>query len=211
MTTVSAGVSAGAPAGGNAGFTLLEVLVVLLILGLIVSGLVGSTRLGVAALGAQSRAAAEYQDLEPVDRALRRLVANIALPVDDRKPGLVGDPAGFACLTTAPAAEGPPLRVDAFVAADAAHRMVLRWSPHLHAERLAPRPAPAEEVLLQGIDRLEVSYLSPDRTGWLRSWSRTDLPALVRIQLLFAPGDPRHWPPIIAATQHSRARERSNG
>ncbi len=195
----------------NAGFTLLEVLVVLLILGLIVSGLAGGTRLGLAALGAQSRVAAEYQDLEPVDRALRRLVANIALPADDRTPGLVGEPTGFACVTTTPAAEGPPSRVDAYVASDARHRIVLRWSPHLHAERLVPRPPPAEEILLEGIDRLEISYLSPDRTGWLRSWSRTDLPALVRIQLLFKPGDPRHWPPIIAATQRSRGRERPGG
>ncbi len=195
----------------SAGFTLLEVLVVLLILGLIVSGLAGGTRLGLAALGAQSRAAAEYQDLEPVDRALRRIVENIALPADDRKPGLVGDPAGFACLTTASVGDGLPSRVDALVASDAAHRLVLRWSPHLHAERIVPRPAPAEEVLLQGIDRLEVSYLSPDRSGWLRSWSRTDLPALIRIQLLFGPGDPRHWPPIIMAIQRGRTRERPNG
>lgn len=198
-------------AGRSAGFTLLEVLVGLLILGLVVSGLAGSTRLGLAALGAQSRAAAEYQDLEPVDRALRRLVANIALPNDDRKPGLVGDPMGFACLTTTPAAEGPPSRVDAYVASDAAHRLVVRWSPHLHAERLVPRPAPAEEVLLRGIDRLEVSYLAPDRTGWLRSWTRTDLPALIRLELSFGPGDPRHWPPIIAATRRGRTRELQNG
>lgn len=199
------------PAGRNAGFTLLEVLVVLLILGLIVAGLAGGTRLGLAAIGAQSKAAAEYRDLEPVDRALRRLVVNISLPADDRKPGLVGEPTGFACVTAMSAAGGPPSRVDAYVALDAAHRIVLRWSPHLHAERLAPRPAPAEEVLLQGVDRLEVSYLSPDRTGWLRSWSRVDLPALIRIRLLFAPGDPRHWPPIIVATQRGRVRERADG
>ena len=195
----------------SAGFTLLEVLVVLLILGLIVSGLAGSTRLGLAAIGAQSRAVAEYQDLEPVDRALRRLVANISLPNDGRNPGLVGDSLGFACLTATPGAEGPPSRVDAYVASDAAHRLVLRWSPHRHAERLTPRPAPAEEILLQGVGQLEVSYLSPDRTGWLRSWSRTDLPALIRSRLAFGPGDPRHWPPIIAATRHGRLREPPSG
>lgn len=198
-------------AGRSAGFTLIEVLVGLVVLGLIVSGLAGSTRLGLAALGAQSRAAAEYQDLEPVDRALRRLVANIALPNDNGLPGLVGNPSSFACLTAMPVAEGQPSRVDAYVASDAAHRLVLRWSPHLHAERLVPRPAPAEAVLLQGINQLEVSYLSPDRTGWLRSWNRTDLPALIRIRLLFGPGDPRHWPPIVAATQRGRLRERPSG
>jgi len=202
-----------AAARSSAGFTLLEVLVALVILGFIVSGLVGGTRLGLAAMDAQSRAAAEHGDLEPVDRLLRRVVANIALPNDDRQPGLVGDVNGFACVTRVPAGETSGLapRVDAYVTANGARQLILRWSPHLHAERLVPRPAPAQAILLQGIDRLEISYLSPERSGWLTSWNRTDLPALIRIRLSFAPGDPRRWPPIIAATQQDRARGRPSG
>ena len=197
----------------TAGFTLLEVLVGLVILGFVISGLAGSTRFGLLAAGTQSRIASEHADLEPADRLLRRLVAGMALPNDGRQPGLVGDRTGFACLTRAPAAQEPGLsaRVDAFVAVNGAHQLVLRWSPHRHAERLTPRPPPAEEVLLQGIDRLDVSYLSPDRSGWLESWNRTDLPGLVRIRLLFAPGDPRRWPPIIAATEQGRAQAQPSG
>lgn len=190
----------------TAGFTLLEVLVGLVILGLVVSALAGSTRFGLLAAGTQSRIAAEHEELEPADRLLRRLVAGMALPNNARQPGLVGDRTGFACVTRMPAAQpGLPARVDAFVAVNGARQLVLRWSPHWHAERLVPRAPPAEEVLLDGIDGLEVSYLSPDRGSWLASWNRTDLPGLVRIRLLFAPGDPRRWPPIIAATQLSRA------
>ncbi len=200
-------------AGCSAGFTLLEVLVGLVVLGFVVSGLAGSTRFGLLAAGTQSRIAAEHEDLEPADRLLRRLVAGMALPNDGRQPGLAGDRTGFACLTRSPAAQEPGLaaRVDAFVAVNGARQLVLRWSPHWHAERLAPRAPPAEEVLLDGIDRLDVSYLSPDRGGWLESWSRTDLPGLVRIRLLFAPGDPRHWPPIIAATRQGRAQAQPSG
>ena len=199
--------------GRSAGFTLLEVLVGLLILGLVISGLAGSTRFGLAAAGTQSRIASEHEDLEPADRLLRRLVAGMALPADGRQPGLLGDRTGFACLTRAPAVQAPGLatRVDAFVAVNGARQLVLRWSPHWHAERLVPRAPPAEAVLLQGIDRLEISYLSPDRGGWLASWNRTDLPGLIRIRLLFPPGDPRHWPPIIAATEQGRAQARPGG
>jgi general secretion pathway protein J len=199
--------------GRTAGFTLLEVLVGLVILGFVVSGLAGSTRFGLAAAGTQSRIVLEHEDLEPADRLLRRLVAGMALPNDGRQSGLVGDRTGFACVTRAPAAQGPGLtgRVDAVMAVNGAHQLVLRWSPHWHAERLAPRSPPAEEVLLQGVDRLDVSYLSPDRGGWLGAWNRADLPGLIRIRLLFAPGDPRRWPPIIAATQQSRARAQPSG
>lgn len=202
-----------APAGRAAGFTLLEVLVGLVILGFIVSGLAGSTRFGLMAMGTQSRIVSERQDLEPVDRLLRRLVAGMALPNDGRQAGLVGDRTGFACVTRTPAAQEPGAasRVDAFVAVNGAHQLVLRWSPHWHAERLAPRAPAAEEVLLEGIDRLDVSYLSPDRGGWLEAWNRTDLPGLIRIRLRFAPGDPRRWPPIIAATQQGRPRAQPSG
>ncbi len=198
----------------QSGFTLLELLVALVILGFIISGLARSTQLGLTSLGTQSRVFAERQDLEPVDRMLRRLVAAVALPDDTRQPGLVGNRTGFACLNQLSLAQdqGPAAdRVDATVTSDDAHQLVLSWSPHIHAQRLLPRPPPKQEILLQGIDRLEVSYLSPDRHGWWAEWSRTDLPALIRIQLVFAPGDPRHWPPIIAATRHGRAQSASSG
>ncbi len=204
----------GAAARGQAGFTLLELLVALVILGFIISGLAGSTQLGFTSLGTQSRVFAERQDLEPVDRLLRRLVAAVALPDDARQPGLAGNRTGFACLTQLSLAQAPgpaAQRVDATVMSDGAHQLVLSWSPHVHAQRLLPRPPPKQEILLQGIDRLEVSYLSPDRQGWWAEWSRTDLPALIRIQLVFAPGDSRHWPPIVAATRHGRFQDASNG
>ena len=197
----------------TAGFTLLEVLVALVILGFIISGLAASTQLGLSAIGVQSKNLAEHGDLEPVDGLLRRLVGNMALPNDGQQPGLVGDDAGFGCVTRAPLSQDPGFtpRVDAFLSLDNAHRLVLRWSPHLHAERLAPRSPPTEEILLRGVERLEVSYLSPDRASWATFWSRTDLPALIRIRLVFRPGDPRHWPPIVAATRLARAREQPSG
>ncbi len=195
------------------GFTLLELLVALVILAFIITGLLGGTRLGFAALGAQSRAMAAHQDLEPVDRLLRGLVEHMALPGDRRLPGLVGDRADFACITGLPNAGGPDPapRVDAVVAVDRSHNLFLRWSPHLHAQLLRPGPPPREEILLGGVDRLEVSYLSPGRTEWLGQWKRTDLPALIRIRLIFRSGDPRRWPPIIAATRQERARNLPGG
>ena len=202
----------GGRAGRQTGFTLLEVLAALVVLGFIIAGLVGGTQLGLASIKTESRIEAKEQGLEPVDRLLRRLVANMAMPNNDQQPGLVGSRTAFTCITKALGPDAPASRIDALVALDHSRRLVLLWSPHLHAERLTPRPSPAEEVLLSGLDRLEISYLSPDRSGWLAAWNRTDLPALIRIRLVFAPGDARRWPPIIAATAlQSRPRERPNG
>ena len=63
---------------------------------------------------------------------------------------------------------------------------------------------PRQEVLIDRVERIEVNYLSPDRDAWLDAWNRADLPALIRIRLLFPRGDPRRWPPIVVATRQAR-------
>lgn len=185
------------------GFTLLEVLVALVILGFIVSGLAGGTWLGMKASDLQVHDAVEQQDLQPVDQLLRRLMGTITRPSDPELPGVVGSRTRLICITRDPRSSvaGMEGRVDAVLDADAGHRLLLRWTPHVHAVPLGGRAVPLEQVLLDGVERIEFSYLSPDRTEWLGGWSRADLPALVRIQLIFVPGDGRRWPPIVAAVR----------
>ncbi len=202
--------------GGANGFTLLEMMVALLILGFIIAGLAGSTRLGFAAVRAQAHVEARGDGLEPADRLLRRVVAGMSLPNNPERPGLVGHANGFICITADPAPNlapnggGTAPRWDASLGRDG-NRLVLRWLAHVHAERLTAPLPPRQAVLLTGLAALEISYLSTDRTEWLATWSGTSLPALVRIQLVFAPGDPRHWPPIVAATRQTRALARTSG
>ena len=184
----------------QAGFTLFELLVALVVLGFVISGLAGGTQLALASIRAQSRAVQQHQDLQPVDQLIRRLVANMVLPADTRQAGLSGKDQSLTCITKLPQTDGSALQVDAWLAVDGDRRLVLQWLPHVHAQRLAPRPAPAFEGLLDQVRRVEFSYLSPAGDGWQSGWDRADLPALVRIKLVFPPGDPRRWPPIIAAT-----------
>ena len=186
------------------GFTLLEVLVALVVLSFIVMGLAGGTWLGERATKAQVRSAAEHQDLQPVDQLLRRLVAGITKPGDPLLPGLVGERNGLICVTRdpAPGAGTIPTRVDALVTR-VGHRLLLRWSPHVHGTQLLAQPAPLKDTLMDGVEQIEFSYLAPDRSSWLSGWNRVDLPALIRIQLYFAPDDPRHWPPITVALRES--------
>ena len=198
-------------AAAQAGFTLLELLVALVVLGFVISGLAGGTQLALASMRAQTRFLQQHQDLQPVDQLMRRLIANIALP-GPRQAGLAGRSDNLTCITELPGSNGSPIRVEALLAVDAEHRLVLQWRPHVHAQALAQQPAPTTEVLLARVRRVEFSYLSPAGDAWLSSWSRTDLPALIRMRLVFLPGDPRRWPPVVAAPlQQSRPHEGLSG
>ncbi len=191
---------------------MLELLAALVVLGFIMSGLAGTTQLALASIRSQTTFLQRHQDLQPVDQLLRHLVAGMVLPGNPRQSGLAGAGDSLTCITKLPDDDGPPLRINAVLATDARHRLVLNWTPRWHAQPLSPQPAPASEILLQRVDRVEFSYLSPAGDGWLSAWSRTDLPALIRIRLVFPAGDPRHWPPIIATTlQQSRPQQGLSG
>jgi general secretion pathway protein J len=188
---------------------LLEVLVALSVLGLLVLGLMQGVRFGLAAWDAQSRVAEAYGDLDVVDRALRRVVAQIEPTKDVNRPAIRGTAVAFECVTELPiAAEAlPSRRVVAAVGVDRL-RLVLRWVPYLHARRLGPPPAPEETELLRGVERMEVAYWSAAAGAmWLPVWNRVEPPDLVRIRLVFSQGDRRRWPDILIAPMRERLEE----
>ncbi|MDO9712292.1 prepilin-type N-terminal cleavage/methylation domain-containing protein [Paracraurococcus lichenis] len=190
----------------EAGFTLLELLVALAVLGFLMLGLLQGTRFGLQAWGMQARQLGRVADLDIADRALRRIVTQL-MPSDDLTvPGLRGTATGFEALTELPATAALPTRLaQAALGVDRAGRLVLRWTPWLHARRLGPPPAPEESELLRGLERIEVAYWSAAAGGgWLGAWTRPELPDLVRIRLVFARGDARRWPDIVAAPMRER-------
>ncbi len=192
------------------GFTLLEILVALVVLGFLLAGIAGGVQFGQRAADMQARSIAAHADMGSVDRLLRRLVAAM-------DPGSLSDPAhitggaaalGFTTdLGSAATAMGDG-EADVGLVVDAGHHLVLRWQPALHAIRLGSAPAPQTSVLLDGVDRVEFAYWGHAEGGggqWLATWKERDIPPLVRIRLHFAPGTKRSWPDIIAATERLRA------
>ncbi|GGC55950.1 hypothetical protein GCM10011504_37900 [Siccirubricoccus deserti] len=177
------------------GFTLVEVLAALVVLGLVVGGLAQGMRFGLQAWDRAASLIEAGDTLDAVDRTLRHLVARM-------HPGAVGKPPPFAA---GPASLGfvgmlpgmPPRRVEARLELDAQHRLVLRWRPYSNAPRTRP-VAFTEAELLRGVARLELAYWHPD-AGWSADWEASVLPALIRIRLGFAPGDRRRWPDIVVA------------
>ena len=194
------------------GFTLLELLAALVVLGFILAGIAGGVQFGERATATQARSIAGHADAGAADRVLRRLVAGMDPGSENDVAHVTGSASGLAFTTglgDAMAALGVRGEADVGIGVDAEHRLVLRWTPALHAIRLGPAPKPAEAVLLDGVQRVEFAYWGHGQGGggqWVSSWEERDLPPLVRIRLRFVANAHRSWPDIIVATQRQRAR-----
>ena len=179
------------------GFTLLELLVALVIFALIMLGITSGTQFGLLAWSRQSTTITTAADLDAADRALRRLLTRMDPGTQQAPPLALGTAARFAFTSDLPEAAALPTHHADMVLMLANGQLVLQWSPHFHAQRISPPPAPHTELLLPGIDHLAISYWPhAPGTGWRTIWASPGLPALIRIHLDL-PG--RHWPDIIAA------------
>ncbi len=196
---------------GEAGFTLLEILVALVVLGLVLVLLGQGVQFGLAAWRSQARIAAERGDLDTVDRTLRTLVARMDPGGQAAEARVQGDGRSLAFTTDLPlaAVQLATRHADVSLSVDGAHRLSLFWVTHFR-NWLGPARVPAQATLAEGVDRLEISYWQPPfggkPGGWLARWDgRGDPPALIRFRLSFT--DPRrHWPDIVTATMRTRDR-----
>jgi general secretion pathway protein J len=194
----------------NAGFTLLEVLVALVVLGLLMATLAQGMRIGLGAMTVGQRIGAGVDGLEATERTLRALLGRAA-PSDTatQDRAFTGLAQGMAFTTTLPEGLGTPLPVEADVSLLVAdgHRLELRWRPH-HRNWIVTPPPPATVVLQEGVAGLALEFFEPGADGrggrWLSSWRGGDLPRLVRIRVTFPDGDRRHWPDIVVATMRER-------
>lgn len=180
-----------------AGFTLLEVVAALVVIGLIIV-LLGH---GVDfALGSWQRQASEltaHNELEPVDRALRRLIEQMDPGDPGWPPVFEGRAHSLLFVTQMP--DVPAGEAEVVLGTDGAHRLLLTWR-----SRLAWPAVQHESVLLESVERLDVQYWQPEAGVWLDSWSLHSLPALVRLRVVFRHGDSRQMPSLIAGPMLAR-------
>lgn len=187
------------------GFTLLEVLVALVVLGLVLAGLAQGTRFGLRVAERQSATIAAAADLDATERVLRGLIEQMDPGSLTSAALLQGGPAGFS-FTANLAAVAPGLGVgeaDVALGVTPDHRLVLRWAPHLHATPLGAPSPPTEATLLAGVQRVQFAYCCQDGQ-FVAAWPERTLPALVRISLTFPGGGRQAWPPIVVAPMRMR-------
>ena len=193
------------------GFTLLEMLVVLAVLGLLVVGLTQGVRASLTLWDAQRHRIGETGELDAGARILRTLLSGISAPPSGGlAPGAAGSteikggPDSLAFIGDLPTGLGATRRANITLELRQG-RLVLRWTPRRHELTSVPAPEPIETEVICGVDRLDLAYWgspSPDQpAGWQVRWDGPDIPELIRLRLGFAKGDRRRWPDLIAAPQ----------
>lgn len=193
------------------GFTLLEMIVALVVLGFLILGLSQGIRFSLTARRTQAALEAKADGLDAVDRVLRGLITHMDPGGFDAPPTLAGTLNHMTFLTELP----PGAAVDGIrqarvrLAVDPAGELVLAWQLAPNAIALRPPPQ-GRVVLLHHVARLAIAYDAPPsahgRGGWQRRWSAVPLPALVRIRIVFSRADPRLWPDIVARPRRQRRR-----
>ncbi len=195
----------------HGGFSLLEMLVVLIVLGFLMLGLNQGVRTGLGFWTVQSRQIGSTAELDTTARVLRMLLTGLPItPAAASNPGAAPMALSFAgtadhltFVGDLPTGLGTTRRADITIELRGG-RLVLVWAPHRH-ELASTRPASTETELLRGVAHLDLAYwgtTAPDSpAGWLAQWDGPAIPQLVRIRLTFATGDARHWPDMIVAPQ----------
>ena len=191
----------------DSGYTLLEVLVALIVVGLLVVTLTQGVRLGLQSWAMEGRIDSNEAGLETTDRTLRDLIsrASPGEAVSAQSP-LVATPHSLSFVTVLPGNFGALGTHEADVTLLVANgRLEVRWRPH-YRRWIVPPPAPISSVILNNVTGVDFAYWQPDgRTdggAWTSAWTGRYLPSLVRLHIMFAANDARHWPDIIVAPMH---------
>jgi general secretion pathway protein J len=188
------------------GFTLLELLIALTVLGFLFVGLAQGVHFGLLAWATEVHLTSGNDDFNTLDSTLRHMIEVIDPGDDIDLAPFAANEAKLDCITALPSAFGatPARRIHATLLVDGDHRLVLRWQPSARAMSLRPPSPPTETGLLRGVSRIELAYWQPGG-GWRNTWRSPDLPTMVRVRLHFPAGDPRQWPDIVAAPVLNRS------
>jgi prepilin-type N-terminal cleavage/methylation domain-containing protein len=190
------------------GFTLLELLAAVAILGLLLVLLTQGVHFGLLATQSEARIGGENAGLQEIELALRHLIeATDPGSEEQDQPSLLGRRNTMTLITEVPGltelpgdATGP---VEATLLVDGQHRLMLRWRRLPRASHVE-RPQPANETELQCcVSRMELSFWQ-QTGGWIGRWQSSELPAMVRIHLVFSNHRLRGWPDIIVAPKLDR-------
>jgi len=170
----------------TSGFTLLELLVVISILGLILAALSNGVRFAGLAWQSQERHSARQGDRDDVQNLVRNLIAS--------GTSFEGDGTSLRFVSELPEAlaRGGLYEVELHKTAD---RLMLSWHPHFKGA--SPSTERTDAELVKGVTGFELTYYM-QAGGWQHVLKAgTESPILVRIDVQL--GGARPWPLLVVA------------
>lgn len=190
------------------GFTLMELLIAMSLMGLIFAALTGGLRFGTQAWQSTSERLAQTDDLQLVYRTMRRQISTaINAPgslIEARKQGsFEGRRDELSFVGSAPAQSMNPglyLLKLVLVPDDLGQTLALRWNRL--QEQSGTEQTDNIEPLVRGVQSIQFKYFGileeGDQPRWLDEWrNETKPPKLVQIVVNFAGSRRLPWPPLV--------------
>ncbi len=179
----------------DAGFTLLEIMVALVVFGLVMAGISQTFKFGLIAWRQGPARTAEPENLAALDTALTRIIAQSV-------PGTMTGLSDRLSFTTRlpPGAGLQSVLADAAILAAPDQTLILRYQSHPAGIPLKAPAASQIETLAQGVIIFQAAYLvrkGSAAPAWAANWKGNGLPLLVRLHIVLADG--RDWPDLVVA------------
>jgi general secretion pathway protein J len=199
-----------ARSAGAHGFTLVELLVALTLLGLLMVALFGGLQLGARAWETTGERLDDSARLQLVQDFLRTRISQaypLEIAGETGTPGLAfsGAPDRLTFVTALPQhlAPGLHLLTLGLVERDDRAHLLLTWRPVAAGNEAEGEAAARERVLLHDVAGLELAYFgaagSREPPAWYSFWDGAGMrqPELIRLRVTFPAGDRRHWPDLV--------------
>lgn len=191
------------------GFTLVELLVAITLLGFLSLALAGSLRFGSRAWERVETDSRSLEDLQITRGFITDRLERSILPIDETREqseegAFQGTATALRFISTMPGhlnAQGFYRVTVGLDQSNSGTNLLLSWRPH--GDDSVPNGS-GRRVLLTSLQSLRVSYFrreEGDEIGrWQDTWEDPEaLPDLVRIAVAFAENDTRTWPPLVIA------------